>query len=105
MGDEPAPGLAPAGRGSIPAGAARQLGSDHRPRAPLPSPSLADLVSSPVERMLLWLAAGVFLIGLILTLLDLTENGEMVAAKAPTISPFLFWYDPSRYTRAYKGAG
>ncbi len=40
-----------------------------RPRAPLPSPSLADLVSSPVERTLIWLSVGLLFITLALTLM------------------------------------
>jgi serine/threonine protein kinase len=40
-----------------------------RPRAPLPTPTLADLVSSPVERILLFLAAGLLLVSLAVTLL------------------------------------
>ncbi len=39
-----------------------------RPRAPLPTPSLADLVSSPVERMLIWISVILVFISLILTL-------------------------------------
>lgn len=39
-----------------------------RPRAPLPSPSLADLFSSPVERMLIWISLLLVFISLILTL-------------------------------------
>jgi len=39
-----------------------------RPRAPLPTPSLADLVSSPVERMLIWISVLLVFISLILTL-------------------------------------
>ncbi|MEW5868658.1 MAG: serine/threonine-protein kinase [Chloroflexota bacterium] len=41
-----------------------------RPRAPLPSPTLADLVSSPVERSLIWISGGLILLSLIFTLLD-----------------------------------
>lgn len=40
-----------------------------RPRAALPAPSLADLVSSPVERVLILLAGGMLLVSLALTLL------------------------------------
>lgn len=40
-----------------------------RPRAALPAPSLADLVSSPVERALILLAGGMLLVSLALTLL------------------------------------
>lgn len=40
-----------------------------RPRAPLPSPSLADLVSSPTELTLIWITAGLVLVSLMLTLL------------------------------------
>jgi len=39
-----------------------------KPRAPLPTPSLADLVSSPVERMLIWISVILVFISLILTL-------------------------------------
>jgi serine/threonine protein kinase len=39
-----------------------------RPRAPLPSPSMADLVSSPVESMLIWISVILVFISLILTL-------------------------------------
>jgi serine/threonine protein kinase len=38
-----------------------------RPRAALPTPSLADLVSSPVERLLVFLAAGLLLFSLAAT--------------------------------------
>jgi hypothetical protein len=40
-----------------------------RPRAPLPGPSLSDLLSSPVERALIWITAGLILISLTVTLL------------------------------------
>ncbi|MBN1148076.1 MAG: serine/threonine protein kinase [Anaerolineales bacterium] len=40
-----------------------------RPRAPLLSPSLADLLSFPIERALAWFAVGVLLLSLIVTLL------------------------------------
>jgi serine/threonine protein kinase len=40
-----------------------------RPRAPLPSPSLVDLVSSPTELTLIWITAGLVLVSLMLTLL------------------------------------
>jgi serine/threonine-protein kinase len=40
-----------------------------RPRAPLPSPSLADLVSSPSERILIWISAGILLLSLVVTLM------------------------------------
>jgi serine/threonine-protein kinase len=40
-----------------------------RPRAPLPGPSLADLVSSPVERLLLFLSGGLLFVSLLATLL------------------------------------
>jgi serine/threonine protein kinase len=40
-----------------------------RPRAPLPPPTLADLVSSPVERSLIWIAGGLLLISLAITLM------------------------------------
>ena len=40
-----------------------------RPRAALPTPSLADLITSPTERMLLLLAGGLILVSLIVTLL------------------------------------
>ena len=39
-----------------------------RPRAPLPTPSLVDVVSSPTEMALIWISAGLVLISLILTL-------------------------------------
>jgi len=39
-----------------------------RPRAPLPSPSLVDLVSSPADRTLIWISAGLVLLSLVLTL-------------------------------------
>lgn len=41
-----------------------------KPRAPLPSPSIADLVSSPTEMALIWIAAGLVLISLVLTLIQ-----------------------------------
>lgn len=41
----------------------------NRPRAPLPTPSLADLVASPTERTLFWMTIGVVLLSLIATLL------------------------------------
>lgn len=40
-----------------------------RPRAPLPTPSLADLVSSPVERSLIFVAAALLLFSLAVTFL------------------------------------
>jgi serine/threonine-protein kinase len=40
-----------------------------RPRAPLPSPSFADLVSSPIEQTLIWLSAALLLISLTITLI------------------------------------
>lgn len=40
-----------------------------RPRAPLPTPTLADLVSSPVERVLIFLSATILLFSLVATLL------------------------------------
>ena len=40
-----------------------------RPRAPLPTPTLVDLVSSPIERMLIWIAGGLLLISLAVTLM------------------------------------
>lgn len=39
-----------------------------RPRAPLPAPTLADLLSYPIERMLIWVSAGLLLLSLIATL-------------------------------------
>ncbi len=39
-----------------------------RPRAPLPAPTLADLFSSPVERVLIWISAGVIFLSLLATL-------------------------------------
>lgn len=41
-----------------------------KPRAPLPTPSLADLVSSPTEMILIWISAGLILLSLVLTLLN-----------------------------------
>lgn len=41
-----------------------------KPRAPLPSPSLADLVSSPTEMLLIWISAGLILLSLVLTLIN-----------------------------------
>lgn len=38
-----------------------------RPRAPLPTPSLVDLVSSPVERRLIFISAGLLLFSLAIT--------------------------------------
>jgi serine/threonine-protein kinase len=40
-----------------------------RPRAPLPNPRFADLISAPVERVLIWIAAGVLLLSLVVTFL------------------------------------
>ena len=40
-----------------------------RPNAPLPTPTLADLVSSPVERTLIWVSGGLLLLSLIFTLM------------------------------------
>jgi serine/threonine-protein kinase len=40
-----------------------------RPRAALPAPTLADLVSSPVERILIWISAGLLLISLAVALM------------------------------------
>ena len=39
-----------------------------RPRGPMPTPSFADVVSSPTERTLVWVSAGLFLLSLIATL-------------------------------------
>lgn len=39
-----------------------------RPHAPLPTPSVVDVVSSPTEMALIWVSAGLVLISLILTL-------------------------------------
>jgi len=39
-----------------------------RPRAPLPTPSVVDVVASPTEMALIWVSAGLVLISLILTL-------------------------------------
>lgn len=39
------------------------------PRSALPNPTLADLISSPVDRTLLWVSAGLVLLSLIVTLL------------------------------------
>ena len=41
-----------------------------RPRAPLPTPSLVDLVSSPVERTLIWISAFLLFISLVVTLIS-----------------------------------
>jgi serine/threonine-protein kinase len=41
-----------------------------KPRAPLPSPSLVDLVSSPTELILIWISAGLILLSLVLTLIN-----------------------------------
>jgi len=41
---------------------------DTRPNAPLPPPSLKDIVSSTTERSLLWVSAGLLLLSLIATL-------------------------------------
>jgi serine/threonine-protein kinase len=40
-----------------------------RPRASLPTPSLADLVSAPTERLLIWIAGGLLLASLAITLM------------------------------------
>jgi serine/threonine-protein kinase len=40
-----------------------------RPKAPLPSPSLADLVSSPIEQTLIWISVALLLISLAVTLI------------------------------------
>jgi len=40
-----------------------------RPRAALPTPSLADLLSSPIERILIWISAALLLISLAVTLM------------------------------------
>ncbi|OGO38913.1 MAG: protein kinase [Chloroflexi bacterium RBG_16_57_11] len=40
-----------------------------RPRAPLPAPTLADLVSSPIDRMLIWVTGGLLLFSLAITLM------------------------------------
>ena len=39
-----------------------------KPRGPLPTPSLADLVSSPIELAMIWITAGLILFSLIFTL-------------------------------------
>ena len=41
-----------------------------KPRSPLPSPSLVDLVSSPTELTLIWISAGLILLSLVLTLIN-----------------------------------
>lgn len=41
-----------------------------KPRAPLPPPSISDMLSSPTERVLIWLSAGIFLLSLIATLIQ-----------------------------------
>jgi len=40
----------------------------HRPRAPLPSPTLVDLLTSPIERTLIWISVGLLFLSLITTL-------------------------------------
>jgi len=40
-----------------------------RPKGSLPAPSLADLVSSPVELTLIWITAGLILLSLVFTLI------------------------------------
>jgi serine/threonine-protein kinase len=40
-----------------------------KPRAPLPGPSLVDLVSSPVELTLIWITAGMIFLSLLFTLI------------------------------------
>jgi serine/threonine-protein kinase len=40
-----------------------------RPRAALPPPSFADLLSSPVEKVLFWISAGLILLSLAVTLM------------------------------------
>ena len=40
-----------------------------RPRAPLPSPTMVDLFSSPTERALVWISVGLVLLSLVVTLL------------------------------------
>ncbi|MDD5467808.1 MAG: serine/threonine-protein kinase [Anaerolineales bacterium] len=40
-----------------------------RPRAPLPAPTLIDLVSNPTEMTMVWVAAGVVLLSLVFSLL------------------------------------
>jgi len=40
-----------------------------RPRSPLPTPTLVDLVSSPVERTLIWISASLLLLSLAVTLI------------------------------------
>ncbi|MFM8320022.1 MAG: serine/threonine-protein kinase [Chloroflexota bacterium] len=40
-----------------------------RPRAPLPAPSLIDLLASPIERTLIWVTAGLLLFSLAVTLI------------------------------------
>jgi len=39
-----------------------------RPRAPLPAPTLADLVSSPADLTLIWISAGLVLLSLLFTM-------------------------------------
>jgi serine/threonine-protein kinase len=39
-----------------------------KPRAPMPTPTLIDLLSSPVERGLIWISVGLLLLSLILTI-------------------------------------
>lgn len=40
----------------------------NRPRAPLPTPTMIDLLSSPVERRMIWLSLGLLFLSLIATL-------------------------------------
>ncbi len=40
-----------------------------RPNTPMPAPTLAALISSPVERSLIWIAAGLLLLSLAITLM------------------------------------
>ncbi len=41
---------------------------EHRPRAPLPTPSFADVISSARERELIWVSVGLLILSLIATL-------------------------------------
>jgi hypothetical protein len=39
-----------------------------RPRSPMPIPTLVDLLTSPIERFLLWFSMGLLFVSLIATL-------------------------------------
>jgi hypothetical protein len=40
-----------------------------RPRAALPTPTMVDLFSSPTERALVWISAGLLILSLVITLM------------------------------------